>query len=103
MVVTDVKDLDKVDMIEITNKYARYGLSDEDASFYEEFGNSERHKKMLWKVDVRLVPVLAMLYLCAHIDRANIGNAKIEGLVEDLGMTGVQYNIALSIFVSQKA
>lgn len=34
----------------------------------------------------------------AHIDRANIGNAKIEGMVEDLGMTGIQYNIALSLF-----
>jgi len=33
----------------------------------------------------------------AHIDRANIGNAKIEGMIEDLGMTGVQYNIVLSI------
>ena len=34
----------------------------------------------------------------AHIDRANIGNAKIEGMVEDLGMSGIQYNIALSLF-----
>jgi hypothetical protein len=37
----------------------------------------------------------------AHIDRANIGNAKIEGMVEDLGMTGIQYNIALSLFFGQ--
>jgi hypothetical protein len=49
------------------------------------------------KIDVRLVPMLASLYLMCHIDRANIGNAKIEGMVEDLGMTGVQYNIVLSI------
>ena len=26
------------------------------------------------------------------------GNANIEGLSEDLGLTGTQYNIALSIF-----
>ncbi|UZP39042.1 hypothetical protein NXS19_006858 [Fusarium pseudograminearum] len=42
--------------------------------------------------------MLALLYLICHIDRANIGNAKIEGMVEDLGMTGVQYNTILSIF-----
>lgn len=30
----------------------------------------------------------------AHIDRANIGNAKIEGMLEDLGMEDIQYNIA---------
>lgn len=48
-------------------------------------------------MDLRLVPMLSVLYLMAHIDRANIGNAKIEGMIEDLGMTGVQYNIVLSI------
>lgn len=42
--------------------------------------------------------MLTILYLIAHIDRANIGNAKIEGLIEDLGLTGSQYNIALAIF-----
>lgn len=41
--------------------------------------------------------MLALLYLICHIDRANIGNAKIEGMVEDLGMSGVQYNTVLSI------
>lgn len=50
------------------------------------------------KIDIRLVPVLTILYLIAHIDRANIGNAKIEGLIEDLGLTGTQYNIALKAF-----
>lgn len=42
--------------------------------------------------------MLAILYLVSHLDRANIGNAKIAGLVEDLGMSGIQYNIALSLF-----
>ena len=70
------KDLEKVDIIEQyqVNKYANIGLSNEDAEFYEEFGSDEaRYKKMLRKIDVRLVPVLALLYLAAHIDRANIG------------------------------
>lgn len=42
--------------------------------------------------------MLAVLYLIAHIDRANIGNAKIEGMVEELNMTGVQYNTILAVF-----
>lgn len=41
--------------------------------------------------------MLAVLYLICHIDRANIGNAKIEGMVQDLNMTGLQYNTVLSI------
>ncbi|KAK4500266.1 hypothetical protein PRZ48_008455 [Zasmidium cellare] len=88
------KDLEKVDIIEMynANKYANIGLSSEDADFFENFP-ADKKKKMLWKIDIRLVPVLALLYLAAHIDRANI-----EGLVDDLGLTGIQYNIALSIF-----
>ncbi|KAL4915882.1 major facilitator superfamily domain-containing protein [Aspergillus aurantiobrunneus] len=73
------------------------GLSAEDAEFYTSYPE-EKRKKVFRKVDVRLVPMLALLYLCSHIDRANIGNAKIEGMVEDLGMSGVQYNTVLSIF-----
>jgi hypothetical protein len=50
------------------------------------------------QIDIRLIPMLAILYLISHLDRANIGNAKILGLTEDLGLSGIQYNIALSIF-----
>jgi hypothetical protein len=47
-------------------------------------------KKILRKMDLRLIPMLALLYLLSFLDRGNIGNAKIEGLVEDLNMTGPQ-------------
>lgn len=47
---------------------------------------------VLRKMDIRLIPMLSMLYLLAFLDRGNIGNAKIEGLVDDLHMTGSQYN-----------
>lgn len=50
------------------------------------------------KIDIRLIPMLAVLYLISHLDRANIGNAKILGLTEDLRLSGLQYNIALSLF-----
>jgi MFS family permease len=41
---------------------------------------------------------MALLYLLAHIDRANIGNAKIEGMDKELGLVGNQYNIASTVF-----
>lgn len=47
---------------------------------------------VLRKMDLRLIPMLSILYLLAFLDRGNIGNAKIEGLVDDLNMTGPQYN-----------
>ncbi|KAK1998772.1 major facilitator superfamily transporter [Colletotrichum falcatum] len=42
--------------------------------------------------------MLVVLYLMAYLDKTNIGNAKIEGLLGSLGMTGVQYNVAVSVF-----
>jgi sugar phosphate permease len=55
-------------------------------------------KKILRKMDIRLIPMLALLYLLSFLDRGNIGNAKIEGLIEDLHMTGPQYNWCLTVF-----
>lgn len=49
-------------------------------------------KAILRKMDKRLIPMLALLYLLSFLDRGNIGNARIEGLVDDLHMTGPQYN-----------
>jgi len=54
--------------------------------------------KILRKIDLRLVPMLTLLYLLSFLDRGNIGNAKIEGLSEDLGLTGAQYNWCLTAF-----
>ncbi|CAD0085065.1 unnamed protein product, partial [Aureobasidium mustum] len=87
------KDIERVDVYEY-NKYAGMGLTHEEAEFYDTFPEDQR-KAMIRKVDLRLVPVLAVLYLFSHIDRANIGNAKIEGMMEDLNMSGIQYNISL--------
>jgi MFS family permease len=39
-------------------------------------------------MDLRLIPMLALLYLLSFLDRSNIGNAKIQGMNEDLGLTG---------------
>jgi hypothetical protein len=55
-------------------------------------------KKVLRKMDIRLIPNLALLYLLSFLDRGNIGNAKIQGLTEDLKLTGTQYNWCLTVF-----
>ncbi|RFU73199.1 hypothetical protein TARUN_9055 [Trichoderma arundinaceum] len=55
-------------------------------------------KKILRKMDLRLIPMLAILYLLSFLDRGNIGNAKIEGLQEDLNLSPDQYNWCLTVF-----
>ncbi|KAF4334813.1 hypothetical protein FBEOM_11344 [Fusarium beomiforme] len=59
---------------------------------------SHLDKKILHKMDLRLIPMLAVRYLLSFLDRGNIRNAKIEGLQEDLNMTGDQYNWFLTVF-----
>ncbi|KAI1356299.1 major facilitator superfamily domain-containing protein [Xylaria sp. FL0043] len=64
---------------------------------YESFAHLDE-KKILRKMDIRLIPMLALLYLLSFLDRGNIGNAKIEGLQEDLHLTNDQYNLCLTVF-----
>lgn len=62
-----------------------------------DFSNVDE-KATLRKMDLRLLPMLALLYLLSFLDRGNIGNAKIEGLTETLNMTGPEYNWCLTVF-----
>jgi hypothetical protein len=62
-----------------------------------DFSNVDE-KATLRKMDLHLLPMLALLYLLSFLDRGNIGNAKIEGLSETLNLTGPQYNWCLTVF-----
>ena len=50
------------------------------------------------KLDKWIVPLTTFLYLLCFLDRANIGNARIQGMGKDLVLTGVRFNWATSIF-----
>lgn len=54
-------------------------------------------KKTWRKVDMYILPVVAMFYLLSFLDRTNLGNARIAGLQKDLKMTNRQYSIALTV------
>ncbi|GAB7363367.1 hypothetical protein MBLNU230_g3647t1 [Neophaeotheca triangularis] len=65
---------------------ARYGI------------DAVAEKKLLRKVDLLVIPLLWFFFMLSFLDRTNIGNAKIQGLEDELGMSGNDYNIALFIF-----
>ncbi|KAG0347967.1 hypothetical protein BG004_006445 [Podila humilis] len=54
--------------------------------------------KLRRKLDWHLIPLIAVLYLCSFLDRVNIGNAKVAGIINDIGLTASEYNWSLSIF-----
>ncbi|CAI6013959.1 unnamed protein product [Clonostachys chloroleuca] len=77
-------------------KRQQAGLHDAVTGF--EGMSPEQHSKTFRKDDLRLMPLLMALYLIANLDRANLGNDKIEGPEADLKMTGNNYNIANVMF-----
>ncbi|KAI1814692.1 MFS general substrate transporter [Poronia punctata] len=58
----------------------------------------EEETRVRRKLDRQLVPMVTLLYLLCFLDRINIGNARIQGMAEDLNLIGNRFNIATSIF-----
>jgi hypothetical protein len=87
---------EKAAQIRVVDTFHVLGLSDDDADFYNNY-TPEKRARTKRKIDIRLTPMLALLYLISHLDRSNIGNTKIEGIDKDLGISGIQWNIVLSL------
>ncbi|KAL8719424.1 MAG: hypothetical protein Q9225_003567 [Loekoesia sp. 1 TL-2023] len=54
-------------------------------------------KVLVAKIDLRLLPMLIIMYLMNYLDRNNIAAARLAGLEDELNLTGTQYLTALSI------
>jgi Na+/melibiose symporter-like transporter len=60
--------------------------------------SEENTKRLIRRIDVRLVPILSALYLLCFLCRQNIGNAKTYHMTYDLGLSTQQYQLALTVF-----
>ncbi|KAJ5194300.1 Major facilitator superfamily domain general substrate transporter [Penicillium cf. griseofulvum] len=94
---TDSRSEDPEKILDSKDPLAAAGFEDPDAGLSDE-ERAEIDRKLLWQLDMRLVPWLSLLYLVSFLDRTNIGNAKLVGLQTDLNMTNAQYNATLTIF-----
>jgi hypothetical protein len=67
--------------------------------------NSAFERALLKKQDIRIIPLCAFIYLLCYLDRSNIGNAKVlnqdvgDDLLTVLGMSNLQYIVALMVFL----
>lgn len=86
-----------IELIETSAAPLPAGVADIDAHLSPE-ERARIDRALVRKLDFKLIPWLTLLYLCAFLDRTNIGNAKVDGLQKDLKMTQGQYNASLSIF-----
>lgn len=81
-----------------SNEKKNYVSTESIGSSPEEDFSDIDEQKLRRRIDYRILPLFSVLYLLSFLDRTNIGNAKIEGLPEDLGLVGNQFNMALLIF-----
>ncbi|KAF4840176.1 MFS transporter prlL [Colletotrichum siamense] len=58
----------------------------------------EEEKALVKKIDLFLMPTIWLMYLLSYMDRTNIGNAKIAGMADDIGLSSSQYSIVLVVF-----
>ena len=56
------------------------------------------NKKLLRRIDWRLMPTITVMFLMNYLDRINISNARIAGLQDDLGMSDTMWSTAISLF-----
>ncbi|KAI2465166.1 putative MFS transporter [Annulohypoxylon bovei var. microspora] len=60
--------------------------------------DSAAERALCRKFDLRLLPVLAIMYLFNALDKGNLGNAQTAGLSKDLHFKDGQYNQIVGIF-----
>ncbi|KAL2019755.1 hypothetical protein VTK56DRAFT_9199 [Thermocarpiscus australiensis] len=71
--------------------------SDETVSDLE--WTEEEETAIRRKIDWHTVPLVTLLYMLCFLDRINIGNARIQGMADELDLNqGVRFNWVLSIF-----
>ncbi|KJK76440.1 hypothetical protein H634G_08331 [Metarhizium anisopliae BRIP 53293] len=56
-------------------------------------------KKLIRKIDIRILPMIVVMYILNYIDRNNIASARFAGLEDDLKLnsSGTQFSTAVSI------
>jgi MFS family permease len=84
--------------VDFDEKPRSSATSSHDAEALTEYVNTPEEERLLRKIDFHLIPPLFVLYLLSFLDRINVSNAKIEGMLKELKITGPQFAVCLMIF-----
>jgi ACS family pantothenate transporter-like MFS transporter len=75
-----------------------YGLDAPQFFFWYPKGTSSSEKKLIFKIDFFILTFGCLAYFTKWLDQANLSNAYVSGMKEDLKMYGTQYNLAVTCF-----
>ncbi|CAA7267224.1 unnamed protein product [Cyclocybe aegerita] len=76
-------------------------VEESQGQFPESFEGTQEERDLVRKLDKRILPITCLLYLFASLDRSNIGNARLQGLPEDVlggDKSGVLFDWIISAF-----
>ena len=95
----DMKDSDSA---EIDKNHVEHGLSRaptsrrEPPSLIKDLSaeaRAELERKLVRKIDLRLMPMIILMYIMNYLDRNNIASARVAGLQKDLNLNDTQYQV----------
>ncbi|KAF2140326.1 uncharacterized protein K452DRAFT_289072 [Aplosporella prunicola CBS 121167] len=58
----------------------------------------KKERKLVWKLDFSVMILIFLMYFFNSIDRSNLGNAKTDGMEDDLDFKGNQYSVLVMVF-----
>ncbi|KAJ4291684.1 hypothetical protein N0V90_009579 [Kalmusia sp. IMI 367209] len=85
------------------------GVSEQDVSvgsvYVPDLNDKAMERRIVRKIDMRILPFICISYLINYLDRVNLGNARTlnndipeDNIVKTLHLTGIRYNIAVAVF-----
>lgn len=75
-----------------------YGKDKPDFFIWHPKGLPASEKKLLFKIDLFILSYGCLAYFTKWLDQANLSNAYVSGMREDLAMYGNQFNLASTCF-----
>jgi len=97
--MADSSSMEKNDILHKEALHEDADLGKEEAMHFGVLTPEEKviEKKLRRKIDTLIMPLVVLVYLMNYIDRNNYAAAKLQGLMEDLGMSDTEYQLGLSI------
>lgn len=86
---------EKSDVVEKDPPTVDRSFNEADDEFYID---PAKEVKLLAKLDLAFTPIIMLLYLSCFLDRSNIGNVKVAGILTDIHASNQQFSTAVSIF-----
>ncbi|KAF8806520.1 MFS general substrate transporter [Phlegmacium glaucopus] len=80
-----------------SHKETHSGDPHDDGVLLENDLRASAERRLLKKLDYRLLPTIVVIYITNYIDRSAVTSARLSGLEQDLHLTPIQYSVVLAI------